>query len=90
MEFEYVNGAIAINGNAFTDEDKAIECVKKFFHPFPSFGDTIFWVTSGGRVRKGEFLDNNFFKSLKNIGNYYKTSKEAEDMAEKMKELFKK
>lgn len=81
---------ITINDKVYTDEDKAIECVKNFFHPFPSVGDTIFWVSAGGTVEKDIFRDNVFCKRIKELGNYYKTEEEAKIIADKLKEIFKK
>ena len=34
-----------------------------FFHPFPSVGDTVFWVSAGGIVKKDTFRDNVFCKT---------------------------
>ena len=81
---------ITINDKAYTDEDKAIECIRNFFHPFPSIGDTIFWVSAGGVVKKDTFRDNVFCKRIKELGNYYKTAEEAKIIADKLKEVFKK
>ena len=51
------------NGDVLNFENKAIECIRNFFHPFPSVGDTIFWVSAGGIVKKDTFRDNVFCKT---------------------------
>ena len=52
---------LTINDKVYID--KAIECIRNFFHPFPSVGDTIFWVSAGGIVKKDTFRDNVFCKT---------------------------
>ena len=56
------------------------ECIRNFFHPFPSVGDTIFWVSAGGTVEKDIFRDKVFCK----------TKEEAKIIADKLKEIFRK
>ena len=85
-----IEDVLTINDKVYTDEDKAIECIRNFFHPFPSVGDTIFWVSAGGIVKKDTFRDNVFCKRIKELGNYYKTKEEAKIIADKVKEIFKK
>ena len=67
---------LTINDKVYTDEDKAIECIRNFFHPFPSVGDTIFWVSAGGIVKKDIFRE--FIK--------YLVADEDEELKEKYKE----
>ena len=66
------------------------ECIRNFFHPFTSVGDTIFWVSAGGTVKKDTFRDNVFCKRIKELGNCYKTKEEAKIIADKLKEIFRK
>jgi hypothetical protein len=58
--------------------------------PWPQAGDEFYRVDADGSVRKDTFKDiYDYYKTVRKIGNCFKTKKEAKAMAEKFKSMLK-